>query len=82
MKHFKNFEIKGKQFGVRFEPRGDGANDNHICIQILTEDDENWFEAGNSFSSYWLEDLITVLQTANDAMKQNAKKDGKYGYKF
>lgn len=80
MKSFKNTEIKGQQFGVRFVPRGD--KDDHICIQLLSEDDEQWFETGSYFSSHWLDDLIAVLKKAKEEMKSNAKKDGNYGYKF
>ena len=40
----ETIEFKGMCKGVRLEKRG--LNDNHICVQILTEDDENWFESG------------------------------------
>lgn len=79
-KKFKYYEIKGEAFGVRFEPRGDG--DDHICIQLLTEDDGHWHEDGASFSSYWIKDLIKVLKRAQSEMKQNNKKDDGCGYKF
>lgn len=55
-----SIELKGQQFGVRFERRGD--DDRHVTIQLLSEDDENWFKVGNPFSSHWLTDLIQILQ--------------------
>lgn len=78
--------IKGQQWGVRFEPRG--KNDPHICIQLMGEDDEHWFDIGRDSgsgrsSSFWLPDLIAVLQLANDALRNraDASPDG-YGYVF
>ena len=55
-------EIKGAQFGVRLEKNSAKADD--IFVQLLSEDDDNWFDVGNGFSSYWLNDLITVLEAA------------------
>lgn len=55
-------EFKGQCKGVRLVPRG--INDPHICVQIITEDDENWFESDKSFSSAWLDELIEQLQEA------------------
>ena len=59
-------EIRGEQFGVRFvkHPKMDKA-----IIQIITEDDENWFEHGNPFSQHWIDELIEVLQKAKDQSK-------------
>ena len=73
--------ILGEQFGVEFKQRG--HKDNHICIQLLNEDDENWFDKGKSFSSYWIDDLIQVLNLAKAELESKAKKDKKgWGYVF
>ena len=76
-------EFKGECKGVRLVPRG--ANDNHICIEILTEDDGNWFESNQSFSSYWIDDLIEQLTLAKQYMKTQSPhihEGRQYGWKF
>jgi hypothetical protein len=79
-------ELKGIQFGVRFVERG--PKDKHVCIQLLSEDDETWFEVGNSFSSFWLDDLIQVLERAKALMASNPNQnhvfetDSGCGYRF
>lgn len=74
-------EIKGGQFGVRLEPREDG--DNHVCVQIISEDDGNWSESGEYFSSFWLNDLIDVLIKARRLMEKKCKKQKVgFGYEF
>ncbi len=79
-----DLEIKKKQFGVKIIPRG--PNDEHVVIQIITEDDENWFDHGNSFSSYWIDDLIDVLQETRRYIQHFTEADivngRQYGYKF
>lgn len=72
-------KILGGQFGVEIVPRG--RDDDHACIQILSEDDDNWFESGSSFSSFWLDDLIKVLQSAKTELQTNYEKE-EFGYKF
>lgn len=74
-------EIKGGQSGVRFVSRG--PNDDHILIQLLGEDDENWFKRGDAISSFWIDDLISTLQTAKSVLEQQAvvDEDG-FGYRF
>lgn len=67
------------QFGVRFQTRGE--NDSHILIQIMSEDDENWYEHGNSFSSFWLDELISVLTIAKENLEHRAEKT-EFGYDF
>lgn len=54
--------LLGKQFGVKITKRSLG--DNHVCIRLLSEDDESWYEK-DWFSSYWLKDLIEVLRNAS-----------------
>lgn len=69
----------GKCHGVILTHRGE--DDPHVCVQIITEDDENWFVSDNSFSSFWLPDLMSVLQEAQDWMNQNCDMDD-CGWKF
>lgn len=52
-----------------------GQKDNHICFEILTEDDGNWFVSKNCTSSFWLPELINILSAADNWMKENAKPD-------
>lgn len=73
--------IRGGQFGVDFEPRG--SNDPHVCVRILTEDDEHWSASNVSFSSYWLDDFIAVLQAAKAALGATTfEPDGRFGYRW
>lgn len=75
-------EIKGQQFGVRLDARG--HEDPHVIIQLLGEDDENWFTIGNGFSSFWLDDLILVLQDTRAILMSNTQRFEResYGYRF
>ena len=52
-------EIKGEMFGLRIEEKPEVCSGKFV--QIFIEDDGNWSEFGNGFSSYWLEDLIAIL---------------------
>ena len=61
--------ILGKCHGVLLTRRG--TNDPHVCMQIITEDDENWFVSDSSFSSFWLPNFMTVLREAQDWINQN-----------
>ena len=78
----------GKDFlgvckGVHLDKRGE--NDNHITVQILTEDDGNWFASEKGFSSYWIDDLINQLQKAKEFLEKQEPDiyDGRqYGWKF
>lgn len=72
-------EIRGSQFGVRFVPRG--PNDNHACLQLLSEDDEQWSKMGSYWSSFWIDDLIQVLTLARRELN-GMPKDGKWGRKL
>lgn len=56
-------------------------DDNHVCLQLLREDDGNWFEVGRPFSSFWLRDLIYVLKEAEKAVN-SCPEDHTYGRKF
>lgn len=74
-------EIKASQFGVKFKRRG--LDDPHIIIQLLSEDDESWSETGTGFSSFWIDDIISVLQSAKTIMQEQAEKDpSNFGYRF
>jgi hypothetical protein len=76
-------EFKGHCKGVRLTPRG--VNDNHICFEILTEDDGNWFTSDLYSSSHWCEDLITQLNLALEFMKTQEPdiyEGTQYGWKF
>jgi hypothetical protein len=76
-------EIKHKQFGVRLEARGE--NDPHVCFQLLTEDDEYWGDTDTGGSTYWLDDLIGVLQAAKTALETSPefeKEKNGYGWDF
>lgn len=78
-----NLVLKGQQHGVRFVRRGEEGVDDHILVQLMSEDDENWFDSnGQAFSSYWLDDLIEVLTAAKVALVHDAAKDDRWGYKF
>jgi len=73
--------LKGRQFGIILKERG--PNDPHVCIQIIGEDDEHWFDIGNSFSSFWLQDLIDQLEAAKILIGAQCKKDPSgFGYIF
>lgn len=59
-------ECRGKQFGVRIVKRKGAPND---AVQIISEDDDNWFDHGYQFDAGWLDDLIEVLQMAKKMAK-------------
>ena len=77
-------EFKGDCKGVRLVKRGE--NDSHISIQILSEDDGNWFvDEINQFSSYWIDDLIEQLKNAKlfiESQNPDIYEGKQYGYKF
>lgn len=76
-------EFKGECKGVRLRERA--PNDNHICVEILTEDDENWFTSDSYFSSVWIDDLITQLQAAKayvETQEPDMFEGRQYGWKF
>ncbi len=59
----------GKCHGVILTRRG--KDDPHVCMQIITEDDENWFVSDSDFSAFWLPGLISVLQEAQTWIEKN-----------
>lgn len=81
MKIKKIKPIKNDLFGVKFEQRG--PDDKHIMARLLIEDDTNWHETDVSFSSFWIDDLIAVLQRAKAKLEQSAnKEESGYGWEF
>lgn len=70
-------QVLGKCIGARIVPRG--KDDPHACIEILVEDDENWFTKVD-FSSYWLDEAISVLSGAKEILENQHEKDPKGGY--
>ena len=73
-------EFKGQMFGVKLVQRD--ANDTHVCLQLLSEDDEHWSKVGTRFSSYWIDDLIEQLYTAKKALESLPKAKDGFGYDF
>lgn len=53
--------FKGNCMGVRLAPRERGGD--HIEVTIIVEDDGEWHDA-HSFSSHWLDEMISQLQAA------------------
>ena len=93
MKNIKEF--KGECMGVRLSERnssyyepgmvlGDSKDDKHIMVEIMVEDDDNWF-VKESMSSAWLDELIEQLQMARkfmDTQKPDIYQGTQYGWKF
>jgi hypothetical protein len=79
----KKIEFKGQCKGVELVKRE--TNDNHICVRILTEDDDDWFASASSFSSSWLDELIEQLQLAKkyiESQEPDMFNGKQYGWKF
>lgn len=78
-----NYEhgLKGTCHGVLFCRRG--PDDPHVMIQLLVEDDGNWFTSDSGFSSYWLPEYIELMQEALKWLEANCDKDPDgYGWVF
>ena len=75
--------IKGNQFGIELLPRNIEKKDMAVVFRLLTEDDENWFPQSDGTSHIaWIPDLISVLNEANEYVKQNCKwVKGQYEFK-
>ena len=58
--------------------------DKHVMIELLIEDDGQWFAPFTEVSSVWLPDLKQVLDEAEHWMKKYCIKDKEEGggYKF
>lgn len=72
-------DIKRTVFGIRFDKRGE--NDRHVVLRLLGEDDGNWFDRDVYFSSFWLDELIRVLEQAKRDMQEGCESE-QWGYKF
>lgn len=61
-----------------------GSTDNHICLQVLTEDDQHWFASRNAGlgSSYWAEEMTDLMKAAVNWMKLNAEPDMHNGHQY
>lgn len=67
--------------GIILSERREG--DKHICIAIVTEDDGQWFFSSNGLgSSYWINEIKSLIDYAIEWMNKNADTDGKYGWRF
>lgn len=74
--------IFGECHGVRLRKRSPKNNDYHILVDIICEDDGQWFETNTLGSSHWIPDFENVLKTLNKYFKECCEPDGKYGFKF
>ena len=84
LKHYEKVFV-GRQFAVGLRPRA--KQDRHVCFTILSEDDGTWFlSSGSGSSSYWLPELVQVLEEAKAWCAANCDLDeanGKvWGWKF
>jgi hypothetical protein len=71
----------GKCHAIALDHRG--LEDKHVVMQILSEDDGNWFIGKRDFSSYWCDELISLLHEAKDWMNKNCIADEEgYGWSF
>ena len=78
----KQQKFLGKCMGVELSQRG--MNDPHILVNILMEDDENWFKKA-SFSSSWLDEMIQQLQAAKafcETQEKDMHNGRQYGFNF
>jgi len=71
--------ILGECVGVKFTPRA--AGDSHVMLQLMIEDDEHWHGTNFRISSFWLGDMIDVLQRVQNTLDNTAENDT-YGYSF
>jgi hypothetical protein len=69
----------GSCLGIGLSMRGD--DDNHVCIDILVEDDDNWFIGASGFSSAWLPELTCLFREAEVWIHDNCIKTDE-GYSF
>lgn len=69
----------GNCVGIRLTKRG--LDDDHICFEVLCEDDLNWFPSRNGFSTHWLSEFLEVSKAAHDWLRENADRDGNHGWK-
>lgn len=58
-------DVSGSLFGLRIVKRGEGVSD---AIEMFVEDDGVWHYK-QSFSAFWLDDLIQVCEMAKTALR-------------
>ena len=77
------FEFYTDEFGIKFTPRDFDSKDTHVIVELYTGDDGH-YRFTDSFSSFWLMDLIKILIAAQSRLEQGNKftKDGVWGFKF
>ena len=74
----------GRCHGIACYKRCENA-DAHIMIAPLTEDDGCWFLSNGGSSSFWIDDMIEVLNAVNEWLKTQEPdiyKSRQCGYKF
>lgn len=82
-KYFQLF--LGECSGIGLYPRGDRkpGKPDHVCFDILHEDDTHWFTSPHGFSSFWLPDLQEALQAALTWLNLHCDPDPSgYGWTF
>lgn len=66
-----NIEFVGSCHKVVLTNRG--KTDNHILVQVYTEDDGNWNLGIDMFSSFWLLELSELMDSAAKWLEDNAE---------
>lgn len=65
-------DVKRNQFGLRFVKGGSPEG----CIELYTEDDENWFLV-TTFNHFWIEDLMKILNVAQRTFDRQREPSGR-----
>ena len=60
-------KILGECLGVELIERLN--KDGHVMIQLLVEDDGIWHELGTPFSSFWIKDLVNVIEATSTHLR-------------
>lgn len=67
--------------GIGFRKRG--VNDDHICFELMGEDDGRWFPFGSGgSSSFWFSAYSAVLEAAEEWCRIHAIPDMHAGAQF
>lgn len=69
-------KILGNCFGVEIRARGPG--DDHAVLAFLVEDDGTWHEQ-MSISSFWFEEVFSVLSQVRDMLQKLKPDPSGYG---
>jgi hypothetical protein len=62
----------GTCIGIGLAERG--PNDPHVIVQILVEDDDNWFTSEYAWSSFWLPDLQIQLDECKSWIERHCNR--------